>query len=134
MGRSVIRIGDSGQVTRKHVGECHAERRRIQRLTESEAEDESSTEKSGCEGNEEKMSSKKRQLVFVTWFDALYQRGELTEDELVTRVEMESGGLLVREDKETISIALDYYDGAWRHVSHIPKVNVKKIKRFKLPG
>lgn len=76
---------------------------------------------------------RKRQLVFVTWFDASYQRGELTEDELVTRVEMQSGGLLVKEDKETISIALDHYDDTWRHISHIPKVNVKKIKRFPLP-
>jgi hypothetical protein len=50
----------------------------------------------------------------------------------VCRVELESAGLLVREDEESISIALDRYplDGTWRYIEHIPKVNVLSIQRF----
>lgn len=73
-------------------------------------------------------------LVWVRWFDASYQRGECTDDELVTTVELESAGLLVREDEESVSIALDQYskDGTWRYIEHIPKVNVLRIKRVKV--
>jgi hypothetical protein len=74
----------------------------------------------------------KRTLVYVRWFDASYQRGEVTDDELVDRVELESAGLLVRETKEAVSIALDRYehDGVWRYVQHIPKVNVLELRRL----
>lgn len=70
-------------------------------------------------------------LVYVRWFDASYQRGECDLSELTTQVELESAGLLVREDEESISIALDSYrnDGTWRYIEHIPKVNVRKIRR-----
>lgn len=73
-------------------------------------------------------------VVFVRWFDASYQRGECTDDELNPIVEMQSAGLLVREDADTLSIALDRYDGdrTWRHIEHIPKVNVRKVKRFRV--
>ncbi len=68
----------------------------------------------------------------MKWFDASYQRGECNDQELVCRVELESAGLLVREDEESISIALDRYplDGTWRYIEHIPKVNVLSIQRF----
>lgn len=71
-----------------------------------------------------------RQLVYVRWFDASYQRGECSDDELVPRVEIESAGLLVREDADSISIALDRYehDGLWRYVQHIPRGNVIALK------
>ena len=38
----------------------------------------------------------------------------------------------MREDEESISIALDRYplDGTWRYIEHIPKVNVLSIQRF----
>ena len=73
-------------------------------------------------------------LLWVRWFDASYQRGECTETELVTKVELESAGLLVREDEESVSIALDSYsnDGTWRYIEHIPKVNIRRMKRVKL--
>ena len=75
-----------------------------------------------------------RTIAFVRWFDASYQRGECSAAELVTRVEIESAGLLVREDQETISIALDQYDpdGTWRYIEHIPKVNTLYICRVKI--
>jgi hypothetical protein len=75
-------------------------------------------------------------LVCVRWWDASYQRGEVTSDELVPRVEIESAGLLVREDAETISLALDRYeaDGLWRYVEHIPKVLVRQVVRLTAEG
>lgn len=77
------------------------------------------------------MAKKKKTLAFVKWFDASYQRGECTMDEMVPRVELESAGLLVHEDQQSVSIALDQYtvDGTWRYIEHIPKVNVLAMKR-----
>jgi hypothetical protein len=80
------------------------------------------------------MRRTKRTLALVEWFDASYQRGECTDDELVPTVLLESAGLLIREDKESISIALDSYpvDGTWRYIEHIPKVNVRRLRRVTL--
>lgn len=77
-------------------------------------------------------SKPKRTVMYVEWFDASYQRGEFTEDELVSRVVLLSAGILVREDKETVSIALDQYEagGTWRYIEHIPRVNILRIRRF----
>jgi hypothetical protein len=76
----------------------------------------------------------KRTIVWIRWFDASYQRGECSEDELVPKVEIESAGLLVREDEESISLALDQYDAdrTWRYIEHIPKVNVRKMKKLEI--
>ncbi len=78
------------------------------------------------------MAKPKRIIALVKWFDASYQLGECTQDELVPRVELVSAGLLVREDANTISLALDYdvTGNTWRHVAHIPKVNITSIQRF----
>lgn len=82
----------------------------------------------------------KTTLAYVEWFDASYERGECHIDEITPRVELKSAGLLMREDEHTISIALDVYDddpslhsqGLWRYIQHIPKVNVKRIKRIQV--
>jgi len=68
----------------------------------------------------------------VRWFDASYQRGECSLEELVPRVEIESAGLLVHEDSDTVSIALDQYDAdrTWRYIEHIPKVNILRMRRL----
>jgi hypothetical protein len=78
-----------------------------------------------------KTTAKTTTLVWVRWFDASYQHGECTVDELVSKVELESAGLLVAEDAKTVSLALDYYqaDDTWRHIQHIPKVNVIRMKK-----
>lgn len=74
-----------------------------------------------------------RTIVWVKWFDASYQRGECADVDLVPRVELESAGLLVREDKESVSIALDHYtdDATWRYIEHIPKVNILRMRRMR---
>lgn len=69
-------------------------------------------------------------LAYVEWLDASYQEGPLGEDDFEPRVVLVSAGLLAREDDETITLATDYdgRNGEWRHVSHIPKVNVIRKK------
>ena len=69
-------------------------------------------------------------LAYVEWLDASYQEGPLCEDDFEPRVVLVSAGLLAREDDETIAVATDYDPraGEWRHVSHIPKVNVVRSK------
>jgi hypothetical protein len=69
-------------------------------------------------------------LAYVEWLDASYQEGPLGEDDFEPRVVLVSAGLLAREDDETITVASDYdaRAGEWRHVSHIPKVNVVRKK------
>ena len=61
-------------------------------------------------------------VAWVRWFDASYQRGECAREELVRRVELESAGILIQEDAEGVSIALDRYegDGTYRYIEHIP--------------
>jgi len=65
-------------------------------------------------------------LLYVEWVDASYQEGPLAEDDFEPRVVLVSAGLLAREDDESLTLASDYdpRTGEWRHVSHIPKVNV----------
>jgi len=71
-------------------------------------------------------------IIHVRWFDASHQHGECTQDELVSKVVLESAGLLIREDRESLSIALNHHEanGVWRYIEHIPKVNVLEEKRF----
>lgn len=77
---------------------------------------------------------RKLTVAVVTWYDASYQSGAVTLAEMVPRVELTTAGILVREDKNTITLALDRYldDETWRHVTHIPKVNVTAVKRIKV--
>jgi hypothetical protein len=78
--------------------------------------------------------SKSLTIVWVRWFDASYQAHEVTLDELVTRVYLETSGMLIVDDKAVVSIALDYceMDKTWRRVQNIPKVNIVKMRKFKL--
>jgi hypothetical protein len=73
-------------------------------------------------------------IAYVEWFDASYQRGECTDDELNPRVYLQSAGLLVREDAETVSLALDRYtpDETWRYIEHIPRVNISRFRKLKV--
>ena len=75
-------------------------------------------------------------VAWVRWFDASYQRGECSRQELVRRVELESAGLLVEEDDEGISIALDRYeaDGVFRYIENIPRQNIISIRKLTVPG
>jgi hypothetical protein len=69
------------------------------------------------------MSDQEPRVVIIHWIDAAFQSAEVTLEELQTKVELISAGLLVCEDDDTISIALDRYDfdDTWRRVEHIPR-------------
>lgn len=75
-------------------------------------------------------------LAYVRWRDSSYQRGECTREELERGVELESAGLLIEEDEDGISIALDRYagDAAYRHIESIPKACIIEVKKVKVPG
>ena len=82
------------------------------------------------------MPRSKRRVVFVRWFDASFQNEECTEDQLNPDVILETAGIFVREDERFLTLALDFHDSddrsdkTWRHISHIPKVNILKTKFF----
>jgi hypothetical protein len=73
-------------------------------------------------------------LVWVRWVDASYQHGECGIDDLTSLIELESAGLLVREDDESLSLALDWCpkNKEWRHVSHIPKINIREMRKVQV--
>ena len=73
-------------------------------------------------------------FIYIKWFDASYQRGECTEEELNPSVVIESAGLLVKETATTVTIALDRYadNGTWRYIEHIPRCNILKMRKVKL--
>jgi hypothetical protein len=79
---------------------------------------------------------KKRKIAYIRWSDASNQAGSITEDEINPRVEVESVGMLIRQDKDTVSIGLDYYphDETWRWVLNIPRVNIISMVVFKRPS
>lgn len=74
-------------------------------------------------------------LVHVYWFDSSITQGETTTaEEAAGILENESAGVLIREDKKCITIALDRClgTGGLRCTLCIPKVNVRRVRRFKV--
>jgi hypothetical protein len=74
-------------------------------------------------------------LVHIRWFDSSITQGDTrTVEEASGILENESAGVLVREDKKCITIALDrcIETGGLRCTLCIPKVNIRRIRRFKV--
>jgi hypothetical protein len=68
--------------------------------------------------------SKQDKYIYVKWFDTTYQHGELTKDCV------ETVGIYLGEGKRHITLAMDSMgDEYYRHICHIPKVNIMK-KRY----
>jgi hypothetical protein len=73
-------------------------------------------------------------LVHVRWFDSSITQGDTrTPEDAAGILENESAGVLVKEDKKCITIALDRCigTGGLRCTLCIPKVNVRRIRRFR---
>lgn len=73
-------------------------------------------------------------LAYVRWFDSSITTGHTcTEEDATGILENESAGVLVCEDKKSITIALDrcIETSGLRCTLCIPKVNVRRIKRIK---
>lgn len=73
-------------------------------------------------------------VVFIRWNDASYERGEKTADEIDPGCVLHSSGILIKDDNEFISMATDYFleEETFRHITHIPKVNILTIRRMRL--
>jgi hypothetical protein len=74
-------------------------------------------------------------LVYIRWNDAggEYQKW-MDGDGLDVRFELQSAGILVYENKEVITIAMDFDGEKFRDVASVPKVNVLEIKYFEVKG
>ena len=73
-------------------------------------------------------------LVYVHWFDSsITHGGTVDAADAAGVLENESAGVLVKEDKTCITIALDRCLGTQglRCTLCIPKVNVLRLKRFR---
>jgi hypothetical protein len=78
--------------------------------------------------------SAKTSLVYVRWFDSAIYTGQACQPGELTGVcENESAGLLVQEDAEKITLALDRCLDTKdvRLVLCIPKANVRQIRRMR---
>jgi len=81
------------------------------------------------------MAKPKTVVAWVRWFDSAIYKGEpCSPDAIEGFLENESAGVLVKEDKTTITIALDRCLDTKdvRLVLSIPKVNVRCIRRFRV--
>ena len=76
-------------------------------------------------------------VTFIKWFDASNQLddwGPLRPEDFITRVVLYTAGILAAEDDDSVSLAIDHYErsGTYRHVVHIPKVNIIKRRDIKV--
>jgi hypothetical protein len=73
-------------------------------------------------------------LVIIEWVDASFQGDTIALTELAPLIALQTAGFLIMEDVESITVAHEYCDKdqTCRHVTHIPKVCVRKIKRIKM--
>lgn len=80
------------------------------------------------------MKPKKTTLAYIRWFDSsITHGGTVTADDAAGVLENESAGVIVREDKKSITIAMDrcIETQGLRCTLCIPKVNVRSVKRFR---
>lgn len=83
------------------------------------------------------MRKKKKSTVtvaYIRWFDSAIYKGEACQpDGLCEVLENESAGVLVKEDRKSITIALDRCLNTQdvRLVLCVPKANVRAIRRFR---
>jgi hypothetical protein len=78
--------------------------------------------------------AKKTTLVYVRWFDSSITQGETTSAEDAAGIlENESAGLLVAEDKKSVTLALDRCLGTQglRCTLCIPRVNITRIRKLR---
>jgi hypothetical protein len=77
-----------------------------------------------------------RSLAYVRWLDACFQEGDCPEQDIEPGVELETVGWLVKEDDNTVSVALEWSgrDRVWRRVQTIPRCLVREMRRVSLPS
>lgn len=83
----------------------------------------------------ETMKPKPVKLVYVRWFDSsITSDTRWTVADVNGILENEAAGLLISDDKKSITLAMDRCidTGGMRGTICIPKVNVRRIRRFKV--
>lgn len=75
-------------------------------------------------------------LAYVRWFDSAMTFDRVTLDDLDGLGELESAGIIVKEDDESITLALDHSVkfGWLRMTMCIPKVCVRSVTKFEVPA
>jgi len=76
--------------------------------------------------------NEKLKYIYVKWLDASFDSGVLGIDELDGNWICETIGILVKEDKEFLYIAMEYTEknDIYRHIMYIPKCLVKQRKQL----
>lgn len=80
------------------------------------------------------MKTPRTTVAYVRWFDSAIYTGEACQiDELTGYSEMESAGVLLDEDDDKITLAVDrsLETKNVRLVICIPKANVREVQRFR---
>lgn len=71
-------------------------------------------------------------LILVDWVDASFQGdGQLRPEDLVPGVWVQTAGFLVRQDRKSVSVALERSEDfgfIWRHVANIPRQFIRKTR------
>jgi len=76
----------------------------------------------------------KKQFAIINWTDAAMYRNESFREDEIEQLGLIDGvaiGIIVKENKESITLALDWFyrEGSYRHLSTYPKSGIHKITR-----
>lgn len=79
----------------------------------------------------------KQQYVLIHWRDAVLGSGDQQGREIAENYQLVDGvvaGFLVKEDKEKVVVAMDWFPkhDQFRQIAVYPKSGITNIKRFKL--
>lgn len=80
------------------------------------------------------MQPQKLEVVIIRWFDSFFVKGDIKADEVDPAIELTACGMLVKEDDDRVTIALDLDPASseFRYVLTIPKVNIRAMKKYQL--
>lgn len=74
-----------------------------------------------------------RTIAIVEWTDASWDSATVTPDEIEPLAVLSEAGWLVREDRDSITLALELCeaDGTCRHTVSIPRVGIRKLRKIR---
>jgi hypothetical protein len=72
-------------------------------------------------------------IAVIDWLDASLEDGPLALRDLDPLIRLQTTGWLVREDADSVSVAMEYGpDERYRCVQHIPRVNIKSMRTMRV--
>jgi hypothetical protein len=90
--------------------------------------------------NKQREIKRKDQFVLIYWKDAAMEGTEQMSRKTIVKecglIKGISGGILVNEDKDKVTIAVDWFHehDSFRQISSIPKSGIYKIVRYYFGG